>query len=779
MANGLNTVLRICATRKALRASVVFPAIAMGCIAMPVIAQAQQYTFSRVEISGNERIEPATILSYARIARGQPVSAADLNAAYQRLTNSGLFESVALTPKGATLQITVTEFPTVNVINFEGNKIIKDNILSAVVQTKANRVYNPAEVEADAQRLTQAYAEDGRMAARVTPKVIRRSGNRVDIAFEIREGKVTSVERITFTGNRSFSDRRLRQVLATKQAGIFRTFVKNDTFNPNRVPADREKLLDFYRSRGYMDVQVTGVSSQMTRERDAFFMTFNVIEGQKFHFNKVTASSQINGLDAAEFEPLAKIRQGQTYSPEAIKLAVTRMEQLAIKKGVQFVRVDPQITKDQRTQAVNVDFVLQRGPRVFVQRIDIEGNTSTLDRVIRREFNTVEGDPYNPREIANAADRIRETGFFKNVDVNTKQGSDPDQVVVDVNVEEQPTGSLGFGASYSQTDGIGFNASLEEKNFLGRGQFLGVVIGTTSDNNTSSFRFVEPRFLGRDVRFGFGASYATSNSATNTSFDTRRISVSPSFEFPISERGRLQLRYKIGEDSLNNVPTTSSVILQNEETNLGSQIYSGPGFTYTYDTSRAQIDPRFNWKFSVSQDFWGLGGDVTGGVTSAKIQAERKIFNEEATLRASLEAGAVHASGGTTILQRYSGSQIRGFESYGIGPRDTNAINTDALGGNYYWVGKVEAQFPIGLPEEYGISGGLFWDVGSVWGLDNTNGTGGPNSVDDSMHIRSALGVSIFWDSGIGPLRLNFARPIKKESYDKTQFFDLTISTQF
>ena len=341
MSNSFQKMRKICATRSLLRSGAVFPAVAMAWMAMPQIAQAQQYSFSSVKIEGNARIEPATILSYARIARNKPVSAADLNAAYQRISGSGLFESVSLTPEGSTLVIKVQEYPTVSVINFEGNKIIKDAALGQIIQSRPNRVYNPAEVEADAQRLSQAYAQDGRMAARVTPKVIRRDNNRVDIAFEIKEGKVTSVERITFTGNRSYSDRRLRQVLATKQAGIFRTFVKNDTFNPNRVPLDQQKLTQFYQSRGFKNVQVTGVSSQMTRQRDAFFMTFNVIEGQKYHFNNVSTVSEIPGLDAAAYDKLARIGNGQTYSPQAIDLAVTRTEQQAIKDGAQFVRVDP------------------------------------------------------------------------------------------------------------------------------------------------------------------------------------------------------------------------------------------------------------------------------------------------------------------------------------------------------------------------------------------------------------------------------------------------------
>lgn len=781
MTNWLQRTLGAVTTRVLLRSFAVLALATTTCVAIPAVVQAQSYRFESVRVEGNERIEPATILSYAGIARDQSVSDADLDAAYQRLQGSGLFGKVALTPRGGILVIRVQEYPIINVINFEGNRVIKDEALSKIIQSKANRVYTPAEVEADAQRLSEAYAQSGRMAVRVTPKIIRRPDNRVDVAFEIQEGKVTSVERITFTGNRSYSDRRLRQVLSTKQAGIFRAFIKADTFLAGRVPQDRAKLIDFYKVRGFMDVQVTGVSSQMTRARDAFYMTFNIVEGQKFHFDKVTTVSQIPELDAAEFNRLTRIRSGQTYSPRAIKLAVTRMEQLAIKKGVQFVRVDPRITQDQRTRSANVTFDLVRAPRIFVERIDIEGNTVTLDRVIRSEFDTAEGDPYNPRAIANAADRIRATGLFKSVDVSTKQGSGPDQIVIDINVEEQPTGSLGLGLSYSRTDGVGLNASLQENNLLGRGQYLGLSIGTSSDNNTSSIRFVEPRFLGRDVKFGFGAAYITTNDATNQSFDTRRLSVAPSFEFPMSERGRLELRYTVGQNEIKNVNKDSSKLIKDEE-NLGAQTYSGPGYTYSYDTSLEQIDPRYSMRFTFSQDFWGVGGDVEGSLTSARLSGERKIWNEEVTLYASLEGGVVQTTGGSTMLQRYSGKQIRGFESYGLGPRDLGSKNKDALGGNRYWIGKVEARFPIGLPEEYGITGGLFWDVGSVWGLDNTTYTDKDDkehNVNDSMHVRSAVGFSIFWDSAIGPMRLNFSKAIRKESYDKTQNFDITLSTRF
>ena len=772
------------AMRSLLAPVVILLALAMTCLP----AAAQDFRVSGVRVEGNERIEPETILAYARIARGQALSAADLNAAYQRIQNSGLFESVSVEPQGGTLVIAVREFPTVNVINFEGNSRIKDEQLAAMIQTAPRKVYNPALVEADAQRLTEAYSLEGRFAATVVPKVIRRPGNRVDIAFEITEGKVTEIERVSITGNRAFSDRRLRQVLESKQAGLFRTFVRADTFNPLRIEADKQVLADFYRSRGYPDVQVTGVASELTRERDGFYMTFNVREGQKFAFGQVSTVSEIPELDAAEFNDLAKIRTGQTFSPNAIDLAITRMEQLALKKGVQFVRVDPRVTRNERDQTLDVEFALVRGPRVFVERIDIEGNTTTLDRVVRREFRAVEGDPFNPREIRNSAERIRALGFFANADVNSRQGSAPDQVLIDVNVEEQPTGSLGFGASYGKSQGVGFSASLEESNFLGRGQYLGISLGTTSDNNSSSLRFIEPYFLGRDLQFKFSAYYTTSEN-DNSFYNTRRIGISPAIEFPVSENGRLELRYTLSKDKLYSVEpyvagppaTGSSPVLTYEQDNLGDRISSSLGYTYTWDTRRNQIDPRTRLRFEFSQDFAGLGGDIEGVTTRARFTAERKVFNEEVTLRSELEGGIIEMSGGTTVLQRFAnGSKIRGFESMGIGPRDVDAPNQDALGGKYYVAWRNEAEFPIGLPEEYGITGGVFFDMGSVWGLD-TDAAGLPVGLQgsDDFSLRSSVGVSIFWRSAIGPLRLNFSKALKKEDYDKTQNFDLTIETKF
>ena len=734
---------------------------------------AQAYSFGAVQIEGNTLIEPATILKIAGISKGQEISDAGLNDAAQRLTDSGLFAVVELVPSGNTLIIHVTENATVSVVNFEGNRKIKDEDLAKIVKSQSRRVYSAAQVEADAAAISQAYTDAGRLAARVEPRVINRGDGKVDVVFEIREGKVTEVERLSFTGNRSFSDRRLRQVLETKQAGLFRQIVQRDTFVADRTEVDKQLLTDFYRSRGFIDAQVLGTTSEFSRERDAFFVTFSVREGLRYSFNKTGLVSEYEGVDIADFQDSLRIRKGVTYSPTVIETTITRMETIALKKGLDFLTIEPRITRNERDQTLDVVFVIKKGPRIFVERIDIEGNATTLDKVVRRQFHSVEGDPFNPREIRQAADRIRALGFFKTSDVNAKQGSGEDRVIVDVNVEEQPTGSLTFGASYSVADGIGFNVGLSESNFLGRGQFVSVRIGTTADNKDSSITFIEPSILDRDLKFKFSTWYNTTNNS-NSFYSTKRLGLSPALEFPLSERTRLELRYKLSSDEISGVSANSSNILKAEQAR-GAEVTSALGYTLSYDTRVNAADPTTGLVLNFSQDFAGVGGDIQSVTTTGQATFETKVWNEEVTLRAELEGGAVASTGSSTrLVDRFSGNgKIRGFESNGFGPRDLTAVNQDALGGNLFAAARLEAEFPLGLPEEYGLTGGVFADVGSVWGLDN------PGTVDDSLHMRSSIGLSIFWTSVIGPLRFNFSKALSKETYDKEQAFDLTVSTKF
>jgi len=751
-----------------------FLLLAGVCAGLPQAASAQTYRFSNVEVTGNQRVDPSTIISYAGIGRGETVSAGRLNDAYQNVVGSGLFEEVVMEPRGSTLVIRVKEYPTINRISFEGNARIKDDDLAQLIESKSRRVYSPSMAEADAAAIVAAYSTQGRLAATVTPKIIRRSENRVDLVFEIVEGGVVEIERISFVGNRAFSERRLRRALATKQAGLLRRFIRADTFIADRIEFDKQVLSDFYMSRGYIDFQVLSVTPEMTRSRDAYLLTFNIREGQKFRFGQITTVSDLPNVDPAEFQDAARIRPGQTYTPVAIENTIARMERLAGQKGLNFIRVEPRVTRNDRDLTLDVEFSVSRGPRVFVERIDIEGNATTLDRVIRREFNTVEGDPFNPREIREAADRIRALGYFETAEVTAREGSSPDQRIIDVNVEEKPTGSLSFGLSYSGTYGAGAAIAFQEDNFLGRGQYLNFRIDTGTDNASSRFVFAEPAFLGRDVRFRFAAQYFETSGQFDAPYDTRTIYIQPALQFPVSERGRLEVRYTIGENTLSNYTGTSPII--EAETDPESLSYSKVGYTYTYDTRRTGLNPDAGILFQFSQDFAGLGGDMDFIQTAALLGGEMPVWNEEVTLRAELEGGIISMLNGQSsrVTDRYFlNGKIRGFEGNGLGPRDLESDDKEALGGNMYAVLRTEAQFPIGLPEEYGITGGVFADFGSVWGLND------PMYVDDEFHLRTVLGVSIFWKTPIGPLRFNFSNAIQKEDYDKEQNFDFTVSTRF
>jgi len=759
------------------RVAAVLALLCASLILIPSEAGAQDYRFTSFAVEGNERVDPSTVLAFLGIEPGQSVSASELNDAFQRLQGSGLFESVELEPRGATLVAVVREYPTINRINIEGNRRIEDADLMTVVQSQPRRVYSPSLAEQDAAAITQAYELQGRLTATVTPAIIRRSENRVDLVFEVAEGRVVETERIAFVGNRAYSDRRLRRVVESTQAGIFRQLIGSDTFIADRIAFDRQLLSDFYRDRGYVDFTVQSVTSELARERNAFFITFNLIEGQSFSFGEITTVSEIADLDAQQFQDTVRIRPGVTFSPRLVDTTITRMENLASQMGLRFIRIEPRVTRNDEDLTLDIEFVISRGQRVFVERIDIEGNATTLDRVIRRQFRSAEGDPLDPRDIRQSAERIRALGYFSDVAVDARPGSSEEQVIVDVNVEEQPTGSLGFGANYSTDTGVGLAITFSEENFLGRGQMLRFGVDTSADSRSFNLAFTEPAFLGRDLEFGLRAYYTTTDQQ-NASFGTENIGLQPSLSFPVSEYGRLSLRYRLSEDSLTNVPPTSSPILIAE---AGSFITSSIGYTYSYSTRDTGLNPNAGVTLRFGQDIAGLGGDREYIRTQAAVIGETSVLREEVSLRATLEGGALTMLSGNSLRNdRFllSTRQMRGFESNGLGPRDTLAGTSDALGGNYFVSARFETAFPLGLPEEYGLSGGLFYDVGTVWGVDNTAGAGG-GTVDDDLHLRQSIGFSLFWETQIGPLRFNFSHVLDSQPYDQTRNFDFTIEARF
>lgn len=742
--------------------------------------QAQTFRFQTFEVQGNTRIETSSVLTTLGVTPGQAISAGQLNDGFQRLQASGLFETVEIVPQGSKLLVIVNEFPTVNRISIEGNARLSDDALRTVIQSQVRRVYSPRQAEQDAAAITEAYNIGGRLAATVQPKIIRRSDNRVDLVFEVAEGRVSEIERLSFVGNRAYSDRRLRRVLETKQAGLFRILVGSDTFVPDRIALDTQLLRDFYLSRGYADVQVLSATPELSPNRDAFFLTFRVQEGQQFRFGNSTAVSSLPEIDTALYQSEIRVKPGDIFNPQSVERQIQRLELLATRQGLTFIRVVPQVRRNDSDLTLDVDFVIEKGERIFVERIDVEGNSTTLDRVIRREFNTVEGDPFNPREIRAAAERIRALGFFSQAEVTAREGSSPDQVIVDVDVTEQPTGSLGFGLNFSVESGAGISVSFAETNFLGRGQTLNLSADTGSENGSTQISFIEPFFLNRDLALSVSAFFNQSSEDTFT-FNTETIGFRTGLEFPAGEFSRLGVFYGVTQDTLEarsgGIPL-SPILLADE----GTAVTSFAGYSYNYNTIGRGLDPTRGIRLRFGQQFAGLGGDEEFVRTTFLAAAQRTVRSDEVTLNATFEGGVVNSLGDDASRQSnrfFNRSEIiRGFESGGIGPRDLN-FNDASLGGNFFVAARFEAQFPLGfIPEEYGISAATFLDVGSVWGLDN-NTTTGPIPVDDDFFLNSAVGIGFLWDTAIGPLRFNFTRAVNQRDFDREQTFDLTIQTRF
>jgi outer membrane protein insertion porin family len=742
--------------------------------------------YSQVDVAGNERIAADTVRSISGITPGKRVTPGEVNAAIQNLYNSGLFESVDVHPERGRLVIEVVEHPTINLIRIEGNKRLKDDALKSLILSKSRRAFSPSTAEADAQAIASAYAVSGRLAATVNPKIIRRSDNRVDLVFEVKEGKITEVGRVTILGNRQFSDRRLRRVLATKQVGIFRSIVKGDTYIEDRVEVDKERLRRFYAKRGYIDFQVQSTTAAFAKERNSFQVTLNIQEGQKYEFGEITIISLEDDIDAEEYLDLNTIKSGSTYIASQIDDVLERIDHQASSEGKNFVQSTPRVTRNDVDRTLDIEISIVRGPRRFVERIDIEGNSTTLDRVIRGKFQTIEGDTFNRREVRQATDRIRKLGFFKNVDVQTREGSSPEQIILDVNVEEQPTGTLGFGVTASTDSGLGFTANVSEKNFLGRGQAVAVGATVSSEDSAFSASFVEPAFLGRDLALGLEFGFGTTE-LDSTPYDTSSLTFAPSISFPISKNGRLKLFAKFSNDKIktnfetrdttaipdlpNDAIGEASIVMQPD---FGTTSTGILGVTYSVDKRNSIIQPTSGYNFSVTQEFAGFTGDRTYSRTTANAKIFRSLFNEEVILSAEVEGGFIISSDPATLItERFmlGGSNLRGFEQQGVGPRDTTV--DQALGGNQYFTIRAEASFPLGLPEEYGIHGGIFFDAGSLYDLDFTGG------FDDSASLRTSIGVTLFWDTPLGPLRFDFAKAIKKETFDETENFRFSIATRF
>ncbi len=754
--------------------------VATSVAALMVAGQAWAASYSSFQVVGNERIQDSIVLGTAGLTQGVAVDDSGLNNAIQRLYTSGLFSDVDVRVSNGRAVITVVENATISGVYFEGNDKVKDEEIASNVSLGARDGLDKAKIEEDIQSIRRLYAARSRFDIDVKAQAISNGNGTYKLIFVIDEGSVSEIDRVTFSGNDKVSDWTLRRVVNSSEAGIFSNLFSQDNFATEKLASDKDAILNYYRDNGYYDAQIRASSADYDAGGN-FYISYSILEGPKYDIGNVTYVSEIAGVETNIFQPLVSVRSGRTYKASDIVDSIEAIEVEAERRGLPFLRANPVITTRENDGLLDVEFVLTNASRVYVERIDIHGNDQTIDRVIRRKFETSEGDPLNARKITEAREELESLGFFSQVQVAAREGSTSDKKIIDVEVEEANTGSLSFGGGYSSSDSWSLNASFTERNFLGRGQYLSLSIDYGATSQTGRLSFAEPALFDRDLLGAFDLYYSESSSSAS-SYAMTNIGFEPRLSLPTGDNSRLTLGYFIRSNDLTteDYDNPSPLVVADE----GEVITSGVSASWVIDKTDSANSPSKGWIFRAGGKIAGLGGDAQWTQAATKAKVFYPVWNDDIVLSAEVEGGAIQAYGDSTsvrINERYQlggNNGLTGFNSGGLGPRDVSGDVDVALGGNYYALARANLTFPLGLPETFGISAAAFWEVGSVWGLDDVDG-GASGVIDDSFILRGTRGLSLLWNLGGQTLSFNFADPYQKEDYDETEEFTVSFVSKF
>jgi outer membrane protein insertion porin family len=751
--------------------------------------EAQTGVIREIRVVGNRRVEPETVRTYLRFSIGDRYDPAKVDQSLKSLFATGLFSDVRIDPDGSAVVVTVVENPVVNQVAFEGNREVDKATLTSEVQLKPRSVFTRAKAQADVQRILDVYRRQGRFAASVEPKIIELESNRVNVVFEINEGAATKVQAINFIGNKAFSDSQLRDIITTTQSGLFDFIKGTNVYDPDRLTLDRELLRQYYLKNGYADARVVSAGAELGRAGDGFYITFVVDEGELFTFGKVEIETAFTNVDVNALRGELLTVPGATFDQSAMDRTVERLTLMVSERGFAFARVRPKAVREPGTRVINVTYVIDQGPRIYIERINITGNLRTHDHVIRREFRLAEGDAYNPLLVDKAKKRLQALGFFKSVDVKRRLGSAQDRVVLDVQLVEQSTGELSFGAGYSTSEGVIGDVSITERNLLGKGQFLRLRLAGSAERMQIDLSFTEPRFLDRNLAAGFDLFHKDVNMSQLSAFRSRTSGGAVRIGFPLSENLWLTNAYTLSRGEIYDIDVLrASKAIQEAE---GAALTSALSTTLAYDRRNHPKTPTKGYYFQVGTDFAGLGGDVQ----YVRVSGEARFYypiTEKITFVGRAIGGHVMGWGGDDVrlidLFYKGGETIRGFDRGGFGPRDLNT--DDALGGHSFWATTAEVRFPLPfVPDDLGIGGAVFVDAGSLFGAGafaKNPALAGCNPGDntviclvDDHAIRASAGASILWNSPLGPLRLDVAKAFLKQSYDSEQLIRFGASTKF
>jgi outer membrane protein insertion porin family len=772
--------------------------LGLGDIAMPgvFVRHVEAATVSNIQINGNQRVENETILSYTRIAVGSDASAEDIDETIKSLFQSGLFRDVSVAQRGGTLVITVSENPLINIVNFEGNEEVDDDTLLKEVEVRERMIYTKARVSSDTQRILSVYEKQGFYNVRVAPKLIRLPENRVNLVFEVTEGGKTHVTAINFSGNNAFDDGDLQDVIATKIRSKLLFFLRNTTYDSDRLELDKELLRRHYLKNGFADVDVISAEGRLTDDGESFIIDFVVNEGPRYSIADVAINVGENNLDADKLKRKVSTGVGDTYNAAKVDKTVERLTLEASNQGFVFAKVEPKVDRNADAATINIVYDITEGPRTYVERIDIVGNTRTLDEVIRRELRIFEGDAFNRTLIERARRRLTALDYFTGVEFREEEGSAADKIVLVVEVVEKATGSLTFSVGYSSTETVVGTVGVQERNLFGRGYDVKLNTALSFKKQQVDFSFTEPYFMGMPISAGIDLFAVRVDNQTSSSYSSEQIGGALRTGFALDEFSSVNFKYLLAYRKTGDVDIASSspaIISQ-----AGRDWKSAISATYTYDDLDSPTRPTSGLRAQLETEIAGLGGNTQYGSVEARSWYFIPLLEEKLVLKLEANAGHQMAFGSRDIpLQDrfFKGADsFRGFAQAGVGPKQIgNSGGLDSIGAQTFAIGTVEMSFPLGLPETWGIEGTAFSDFGTVFGTDEKNvlnGTGLCNfsgksptaancNVFDKMGLRASIGAGVIWQSPFGPLRFEAAYPLLKQDFDEKEIFRFSVGTRF
>lgn len=735
------------------------------------VSDAWAVQVNSININGLQRVERKTVLSYVNIEDGTDVSSEQLNDAFKKLYTTGLFSDVKFNVNDGILNISVSENPIVNKRFFDGNDKVDDKMLESEVQLAPRSIYSVAKVQEDTQRILNVYKRVGRYAAAVEPKVIQRDQNRVDLIYEIDEGPLAKITKINFVGNKHYSDSDLQGEILSKETRWWRIFSSSENYDPEKTNYDKELLRRFYLKRGYADFRVISAVAELSPDSESFIITMVLEEGNRYKVRNIDIKSSISDVDVEKLKKELEIDEGDWYNADKVEKSVYALTEELGKKGFAFVEVEPVLNKNMQDGTMDITFRIREGARIFINQINITGNTRTYDEVIRREFRLNEGDAFNAAKIRASRRNIENLNYFSKVDIQTAPTGDRNKADINLDVTEKSTGYFNVGVGYSTVNGVLVRAGVTENNFRGKGQQLGFDVGISQREKDFNINFTEPYFLGLPMSAGIDLFRSETDYQSESSYDQVVTGGRLRSGWRYTDNLSQSVRYTLKQDEIKNVSRHSSIYIQREE---GKYIDSSIGQTLAYDKRDSMIDPKEGYYLSFSNDVAGVGGDDKYLRFDTKSYLYYTFF-EDYTLKMFVNGGYVTGYGNENVRlgQRFflGGSTMRGFDSSGIGARDK--YTKDALGGNWMVYGGSELSFPIGL-DEVGIKGRTFVDVGTLGKPDKVS----YDIVEYSSNPRVSVGFGFTWLSPMGKIDLDFGFPVVKEDYDETEVFRLNFGAR-